>query len=136
MTKTVLEKAIKNFWEKKLIEPGAFSDKQFCQNWRASKFFAIWLRMLIIFSNEDIQLILNSKTVLKKIVQSYLKILKCFFSFWDTLYTINILSSRLLSLATLSKVCKFELITRNYKVYVWVCDVCSMSKQTIKFQFC
>jgi hypothetical protein len=31
----------KKFWEKNFLEPGAFSDKQFCKNYRAFNFFAI-----------------------------------------------------------------------------------------------
>ena len=69
------------------LEPGAFSDKRFCKNWRACNFYPIWLKIANSFflNDVDIQLILELKTVLKKIVQSFLKILKGTF-FWDTLY--------------------------------------------------
>ena len=42
------------------LELGSFLHTQFCKNWWACNFFAIWLRMLILFSNDvDIQLILE-----------------------------------------------------------------------------
>ena len=48
--------------QKKILEPGTFSDKQFCENCRACHFFAIWLRMLISFLNDvGRQLILKFK---------------------------------------------------------------------------
>ena len=44
--------------------------------------------MQFFLNNVDIQLILEFKKVLKKIVQSFLKILKGRF-FWDTLYLLS-----------------------------------------------
>ena len=34
------------------LEPGAFSVKQFCENYQACNCFAIWLIMLIYFLND------------------------------------------------------------------------------------
>ena len=42
-TKRFLGKSKKN-WEKKLLEPDAFSEKQYFKNWQACNLFAIWLR--------------------------------------------------------------------------------------------
>ena len=36
----------KTFWTKNFLEPYAFLDKQYCKNWWACNFFAIWVRIL------------------------------------------------------------------------------------------
>ena len=45
ITETVLENQTKKDWKKNFLEPDAFSDKQYCGNWRAGNFFAVRVRM-------------------------------------------------------------------------------------------
>ena len=51
------DQVLKQFFEsqkndtKFFLEPGTFSYKQFCENYKACNFFAIWLRIYISFLN-------------------------------------------------------------------------------------
>ena len=58
-------------YEKKILELGAFLDKQFYENYRACNFYSIWLRMLVSFLNaRDVQLDLKFKKVLESTMSS------------------------------------------------------------------
>ena len=73
ITETVLEKLIKEKKKKNCLEPDAFLDKQYCENWRACNFCAIWVRMLFFLIDVDIGCSFSFKNVFGKYDQAFPK---------------------------------------------------------------